>query len=112
MYKCILKRNTLMSYDFYHSLTVQTKQNLMYMYFGNLTNVPHRTRSFVCKYFSGATLEMVIVVGMLKTSGIIFVAFQERFQSSSSVTSLISSVQNAVWSVTGKLRYKRINNKA
>ena len=96
---CILKRNTIMRCDFYHSLTVHNQ-----MYFGNYTNVPHRTRFFVCKYFSGATLEMVIVVGMLKTSGIIFVAFQDRFQSSSSVTSLISSVQNAVWSVTGKLR--------
>lgn len=47
----------------------------------------------------GATLEMTIVIGILKTSGIFFVNFQKRFNSTSSMTSLISTVQNGVYSV-------------
>ena len=49
----------------------------------------------------GAVLEMTIVIGVLKTSGIFFVNFQERFDSTSSMTSLISTVQNGVFSVAG-----------
>ena len=44
---------------------------------------------------------MTIVIGVLKTSGIFFVNFQERFDSTSSMTSLISTVQNGVFSVAG-----------
>ncbi|XP_045210172.2 monocarboxylate transporter 12-B-like [Mercenaria mercenaria] len=42
----------------------------------------------------GATLEMILQLGMIKSAGILFVAFQEKFDSSSSVTSLLSTVQN------------------
>ena len=49
----------------------------------------------------GAVLEMAIVIGVLKTSGIFFVNFQQRFDSTSSMTSLISTVQNGVFSVAG-----------
>ncbi|XP_045210169.2 monocarboxylate transporter 5-like [Mercenaria mercenaria] len=51
----------------------------------------------------GASLEMFLLVGIVKSSGILFVAFQERFSSSSSVTSLLSTVQNICQSVIALL---------
>ena len=51
----------------------------------------------------GATLELTIIVGLFKSSGIIFVATQERFGSSASMTSIISTVTMATWSVTSLL---------
>ncbi|XP_060604160.1 monocarboxylate transporter 12-like isoform X2 [Ruditapes philippinarum] len=47
----------------------------------------------------GASLEMFLLVGIVKSSGILFVAFQEKFYSSSSVTSLLSTVQNICQSI-------------
>ena len=43
---------------------------------------------------------MSIIIGVLKTSGIFFVNFQQKFKSTSSMTSLLSTVQNGVFSVT------------
>ena len=51
--------------------------------------------------YAGATLETTIVIGVMKTSGIFFVNFQQRFNSTSSMTALLSTVLNAVYSVTG-----------
>ena len=44
---------------------------------------------------------MALAVGLIKSSGVLFVAFQERFQSTSAETSLLSTVHNAVYSVSG-----------
>ena len=51
----------------------------------------------------GVTLEIMIVVGLFKASGIIFVAIQERFGSSASMTSIISTLTMASWSVASLL---------
>lgn len=51
----------------------------------------------------GATLEMFLQLGIVKSAGILFVAFQEKFHSSSSVTSLLSTVQNICQSLTAFL---------
>ena len=59
------------------------------------------SRDSVEMFFAGATLEFTIIIGILKTSGIFFVNFQKRFDSTSSMTSLISTVQNGVYSVGG-----------
>ena len=50
---------------------------------------------------SASTLQMALAVGLIKSSGVLFVAFQERFQSTSAETSLLSTVHNAVYSVSG-----------
>ncbi|XP_052223958.1 uncharacterized protein LOC127839610 [Dreissena polymorpha] len=42
-------------------------------------------------------------VGVIKSSGILFVAFQERFQSTSATTSLLSTVQNFTYSIFATL---------
>ena len=52
-------------------------------------------------FYAGATLETTIVIGVMKTSGIFFVNFQQKFNSTSSMTALLSTVLNAVYSVTG-----------
>jgi len=51
----------------------------------------------------GSTLQLFLTVGLIKSSGILFVAFQERFQSTSAMTSLLSTVQNFTYSITGAL---------
>lgn len=45
---------------------------------------------------------MALIIGLLKSSGLIFVAFQEKFKSSSSMTSLPSTIQNIVFSIMGE----------
>ncbi|KAL4220737.1 hypothetical protein ACF0H5_021131 [Mactra antiquata] len=47
----------------------------------------------------GGIFEMSLLIGILKSSGLLFVAFQEKFKSSSSMTSLPSTVQNICFSV-------------
>ena len=49
------------------------------------------------------TFELMVIVGLFKSSGIIFVATQERFGSSASMTSLISTINSVSWSVTSLL---------
>jgi len=51
----------------------------------------------------GSTLQLFLTVGLIKSSGILFVAFQERFESTSAMTSLLSTVQNFTYSITGAL---------
>ncbi|KAL3846708.1 hypothetical protein ACJMK2_017675 [Sinanodonta woodiana] len=46
---------------------------------------------------------MFLVIGLMKTTGIFFVQYQKSFKSSSSMTSLITSVQNGVYSVASLL---------
>ncbi|KAK3594887.1 hypothetical protein CHS0354_020547 [Potamilus streckersoni] len=46
---------------------------------------------------------MFLVIGLTKTTGIFFVQYQKSFNSSSSMTSLITSVQNGVYSVASLL---------
>ncbi|XP_052783153.1 monocarboxylate transporter 5-like [Mya arenaria] len=48
----------------------------------------------------GASLQLMLTIGILKSSGILFVAFQERFDSSATTTSLLSTVQNLTYGVT------------
>ncbi|KAL4239124.1 Major Facilitator superfamily [Mactra antiquata] len=48
----------------------------------------------------GGIIEMGLIMGIQKSSGLLFVAFQEKFHSSSSMTSLPSTVQNVFYSVT------------
>ncbi|KAK3594888.1 hypothetical protein CHS0354_020548 [Potamilus streckersoni] len=48
----------------------------------------------------GALVYLTIVVGALKNSGIYFIQWQERFNATSSMTSLIISVQSGVYSVS------------
>ncbi|XP_052211843.1 monocarboxylate transporter 2-like isoform X2 [Dreissena polymorpha] len=45
----------------------------------------------------------MLTVGVVKSSGILFVAFQERFQSTSATTSLLSTVQNFTYSIVATL---------
>lgn len=45
---------------------------------------------------------MALTVGIIKSSGVLFVAFQDRFHSDSATTSLLSTVHNAVYSICGK----------
>ena len=54
-----------------------------------------------CAYFSAAYLEIVIFGGFMKCNGIFFIAYQERFKSSASETSLILTIQNMTMSFTG-----------
>lgn len=51
----------------------------------------------------GAFLNMLLLIGIIKCSGILFVAFQERYGSSSSMTSLLSTVENIFQSITSLL---------
>ena len=51
----------------------------------------------------GVAFELMIIVGLFKSSGIIFVAIQERFGSSASITSLISTLSTVSWSITSLL---------
>ena len=70
-----------------------------------LRGICYHGSTFVLKHIffsTGATLEMALTIGMIKTSGIFFVNFQQRFDSTSSITSLLSTVQNGVYSVGGK----------
>ncbi|XP_052782727.1 uncharacterized protein LOC128218981 [Mya arenaria] len=43
------------------------------------------------------TIEMTLVVGTQKSAGILFVAFQDRFQSSSAMTSSLSTTQHFIY---------------
>ena len=58
------------------------------------------SKGLIYCFSTGAALEMSIIIGVLKTSGIFFVNFQKKFNSTSSMTSLLSTVQNGVFSVT------------
>ena len=51
----------------------------------------------------GVTFELMIIAGLFKSAGIIFVAIQERFGSRASMTSMISTVFIASWSVSSLL---------
>lgn len=59
-------------------------------------------------FTSGAAIQMTLVIGMLKSSGLLFVAFQERFHSNSSTTSLISTVLLIFYSLTCKPLMNRV----
>ncbi|KAL3846936.1 hypothetical protein ACJMK2_017877 [Sinanodonta woodiana] len=51
----------------------------------------------------GALVYLTFVIGALKNSGIYFIQWQERFNATSSMTSLIISVQGGVYSVSSLL---------
>ncbi|XP_052783150.1 monocarboxylate transporter 12-like [Mya arenaria] len=48
----------------------------------------------------GAALQLMLTLGISKSSGILFVAFQDRFDSSAATTSLLSTVQNLTYGVS------------
>ncbi|XP_052782728.1 monocarboxylate transporter 12-like [Mya arenaria] len=52
-----------------------------------------KDRGWAWMVLLGITLEMGLIIGMQKSAGILFVAIQERFHSSSALTSLLSTIQ-------------------
>jgi hypothetical protein len=73
-----------------------------YINFGDVLHMVELNASNIDFVTSAAWCNFILTIGSYKAFGMLFIEIQDRYGSSSSMTSLIASVLNGTYSVTGK----------